>query len=92
MRATEAEVDRRFTSGLLVTTAYTWGRGMGYQTGDDGGPLFYINFRRNYARARFSPRPKHVRAIRKYTYETSLEYDTDNQNALESRYAGALYE
>jgi hypothetical protein len=44
------------------------------------------DFRRNYARARFSPRPKQVRLVRKYTYESSVEYDTDNQNVLESRY------
>ena len=49
----QMKIDRRFRGGLGVTTSYTWGRGMGFQTGDDGGPLFYINFRRNYARTDF---------------------------------------
>jgi hypothetical protein len=43
------------------------------------------NFRRNYALARFSPRPQKSRLIRKYSYESGLEYTTDNQNRLESR-------
>ena len=49
------------------------------------------DFRRNYARARFSPRPKQVRVIRKYTYEGSFEYDTDNSNALQSRYGRGYF-
>ena len=43
------------------------------------------DFRRNYALARFSPRPKRSNVIRKYTYEGSIEYITNNQNRLESR-------
>jgi hypothetical protein len=49
------------------------------------------DFRRNYARARFSPRPKQVRLIRKYTYEGSFEYDTDNANDLQSRYTRGIF-
>jgi hypothetical protein len=49
------------------------------------------DFRRNFAKVRFSPRPKQVRLIRKYTYEGSFEYDTDNQNKLESRYFRGLF-
>jgi hypothetical protein len=51
--ALQVKLDRRFTSGLSVTTAYTWGKGMAFQQGDDGGAMFYINFRRNYARNDF---------------------------------------
>ena len=43
------------------------------------------NFRRNYAFARFSPRPARSRTIRKYSYESGFEYTTDNQDRLETR-------
>ena len=43
------------------------------------------NFRRNYAFARFSPRPENSRLVRKYSYESGFEYTTDNHNRLESR-------
>jgi hypothetical protein len=43
------------------------------------------DFRRNFAAARFSPRPANSRVIRKYSYESSLEYTTDNQDRLETR-------
>jgi len=64
--ALQVKIDRRYTSGLLVTTAYTWGKGMGFQTGDDGGPLFYINFHRNYARNDYD---------RTHTFVQSVIYD-----------------
>jgi len=62
----QVKLDRRFATGLTLTTAYTWGRGMSFQTGDDGGPLFYINFRRNYARTDFD---------RAHTFVQSYVYD-----------------
>jgi hypothetical protein len=34
----------------LVTTAFTWGRGMAYQQSDDGALNWYIGVRRNYSR------------------------------------------
>ncbi len=42
---------RRFNKGLALTTAYTWGKAEGYQTGgQDGGVLFYVgDLRRNYS-------------------------------------------
>ena len=43
------------------------------------------NFRRNYVQARFSPRTKDHPLVRKWTYQTSLEYTTNNANLLESR-------
>jgi hypothetical protein len=49
----QLKLDRRFTSGLLITTAYTFAKGMSFQEGDDGGAMYYINFRRNYARNNF---------------------------------------
>ncbi len=49
----QVKLDRQFSNGLMVTTAYTYGKGMGFQSGDDGGLLFYFNQRRNYARNDF---------------------------------------
>ena len=64
--ALQVKVDRKFLSGLAATTAYTFGKGMGYQQGDDGGLTFYINPRRNYARNDFD---------RTQTFVQSLVYD-----------------
>jgi len=38
--ALQTKFNRRFTSGLLITTSYTWAKGMGFQDSDDGGLLF----------------------------------------------------
>jgi hypothetical protein len=43
------------------------------------------NYRRNYAQARFSPRTRNNPVVRKWTYQSSIEYITDNDNRLESR-------
>ena len=48
--ALQIKLDRRFSSGLTMTTAYTWGKGMSYQGGDDGGLSFYVDPQRSYAR------------------------------------------
>jgi Carboxypeptidase regulatory-like domain len=48
--ALQVKLDRRFAGGFTMTTAYTWGKGMGYQVGDDTGLAFYVNPRRSYAR------------------------------------------
>jgi hypothetical protein len=45
------------------------------------------NFRRNYVQGRFSPRPKSMPAIRKFTWEGSLEHIADLDGRLESRAA-----
>ena len=62
----QMKLDRRFTKSLGVTTAYTYAKGMGFQTGDDGGPRFYIDFRRNYARNDFDRTHTFVQS---YVYE-----------------------
>ncbi len=49
----QTKFDRKFSNGLSTITAYTFGKGMGFQQGDDGGLAFYINQRRNYARNDF---------------------------------------
>jgi hypothetical protein len=46
------------------------------------------NFRRTFAGARFSPRTTGSRFIRKYSYEGTFDYITDNNNVLETRDAG----
>ena len=64
--ALQVKFDRRFSGGLATTTAYTFGKGMGFQTGDDGGLSFYINQRRDYARNDFD---------RTHTFVQSVVYD-----------------
>jgi len=51
--ALQAKLNRRFTNGLAITTSYTYGKGMSYQTGDDGGLWTYYAQRRSYARTDF---------------------------------------
>ncbi|HEY3744028.1 MAG TPA: carboxypeptidase regulatory-like domain-containing protein [Bryobacteraceae bacterium] len=62
----QAKLDRRFASGFSLTTSFTLGRAMSYQTGDDGGLLYYINERRNYARADYDRAKTFVQS---YVYE-----------------------
>jgi hypothetical protein len=50
------------------------------------------NFRRNLAQARFSPRTRNNPLIRKFTYQASLDYITDNDNHLESREANGQFQ
>ncbi|MGB7848682.1 MAG: carboxypeptidase regulatory-like domain-containing protein [Candidatus Acidiferrum sp.] len=64
--ALQVKFDRRFSGGFATTTAYTFGKGMSFQTGDDGGLSFYINQRRDYARNDFD---------RTQTFVQSLVYD-----------------
>jgi hypothetical protein len=49
----QVKLNRRFSGGLLITGAYTWGKGMSFQRSDDGGIDFYVNPHRNYARTDF---------------------------------------
>ena len=64
--ALQVKFDRHFSNGFATTTAYTFGKGMGFQTGDDGGLTFYINQRRDYARNDFD---------RTHTFVQSVVYD-----------------
>jgi hypothetical protein len=45
----QTQLNKRFSNGLAFTSAFTWGKGLGYINGDDGGVQFFINRRRNYA-------------------------------------------
>jgi hypothetical protein len=49
----QVKVDRRFSGGLMITSAYTWGKALGYQS-EDGGLTFYINPQRNWAQLNFN--------------------------------------
>jgi hypothetical protein len=45
----QVQLNRRFNGSLGVLTSFTWGKGLGYQTADDGNLLFWIDQRHNYA-------------------------------------------
>jgi hypothetical protein len=62
----QANLDKRFSHGLSLTSAFTWGKGLGYISGDDGGLMFFINWRRNYAPVDWD---------RKLNYEQSFTYE-----------------
>jgi hypothetical protein len=64
--ALQVKLDRHFSAGFAATTAYTFAKGMGFQTGDDGGLTFYINQRRDYARNDFD---------RTHTFVQSIVYE-----------------
>ena len=62
----QVKLNRRFTNGLAITTAYTMARGMSFQTGDDGGIWNYINPRRSYARTDFD---RHQTFVQSWVYD-----------------------
>lgn len=54
--ALQVKFDRHFSHGFALTTAYTYGKSLGYveENGENSsGVTYYINFRRNYARTDF---------------------------------------
>ena len=64
--ALQAKLDRRFANGMSLTTAFTWGKAMNYQTADDATMLYYINVRRNYARADYD---RTLTFVQSYIYD-----------------------
>ncbi|WP_263365997.1 TonB-dependent receptor [Edaphobacter bradus] len=62
----QTQLNKRFSNGLSFTTAFTWGKGLNYMDGDDGGLKFFINQRRNYAPADYD---------RALNYEQSFTYE-----------------
>jgi hypothetical protein len=64
--ALQVKLDRRFSSGLGITTAFTWQKAMSYQNNDDGAVDFYVGGQRNYARADFD---RTLNFIQSYIYE-----------------------
>jgi Carboxypeptidase regulatory-like domain len=61
----QAQLNKRFSNNLAFTTAFTWGKAMGYLNDDDGGLTFWISQRRNYAPLDFD---------RTLNYEQSFTY------------------
>jgi hypothetical protein len=49
-------------------------------------------FRRSFAKARFSPRPASIEAVRKFIWEASLDYITDPGGRLETRLQQGAFE
>jgi hypothetical protein len=66
--ALQAQLTKRYSNGLAFTSAFTWGKALTYASGgdDNGGLVFFINFRRNYAPADFD-RAKNFE--QSFTYE-----------------------
>ena len=59
----QLQITRRFTNGLSWSSAYTWGKGLGYQGGDDGGLSFWLQPRRNYAPNDFDRRHNYAQSV-----------------------------
>ena len=51
-----------------------------------------LDFQRNYAEARFSPRPHSISWLRKVGWTGSVDYTTDNEGVLETRIFGFRYD
>ena len=49
------------------------------------------NFRRSFGSARFSPRPRSSRRVRKYLFETTMEYLINGADQLETRQRGGRF-
>jgi len=62
----QVKMNRRFNSGLGITTSFTWQKAMSFQSGDDGGLTFFINQQRNYAPADFD---RKLNFVQSYVYE-----------------------
>ena len=80
----QAQLTKRFSQGLAFTSAFTWGKGLGYISDDDGGLSFFINWRRNYAPTDFD---------RKFNYEQTFTYELPfghGHRLMNSRVADAL--
>jgi len=58
----QLKLDKRYSNGLLITTAYTWSKAMAEGGNDDGGLFNYIDPSRNYARTNFDRRHTFVQS------------------------------
>ena len=62
----QGKFDRRFNTGLTLTTAFTWQKAMAYTGGDNGGLAnWYINPERNYARVSYD---RTLNLVQSYVY------------------------
>jgi outer membrane receptor protein involved in Fe transport len=65
----QVSLNRHFTSGVTLTTSYTYGKALGFaeENGENSsGGAYYVNFRRNYARTDFD---------RSHIFNQSFVYD-----------------
>ncbi len=81
--ALQVKLDRRFGTGLQLTTAYTWSKAMGI-TDEDGEPAYYVNFRRSYSRLQFDRTQTFVQS---YIYELPFG---KGQRWVTSRWGNAI--
>jgi len=63
--ALQVKFDKRYSNGFALTTSYTYGKALGYQS-EDAGLTFYINPERNWRRLDFDR--KHY-FVQSYVYE-----------------------
>jgi hypothetical protein len=61
----QVKLDRHVAS-FNITTAFNYAKGMGYQSSDDGGFDFYVDFQRNYARNDFD---RTLSFVQSYVYQ-----------------------
>ncbi|MBV8552160.1 MAG: TonB-dependent receptor [Acidobacteriaceae bacterium] len=61
--ALQVKFNRQFSNGLLITTSFSWGKGMDFQQGDDGQLMFYVDVPRNYARTDFDRTVSYVQSF-----------------------------
>ena len=80
----QVKFDRRFTTGLKVTTAFTFGKALDFMNGDDGQLEFYVNLRRNYAPADYN---RTTNFVQSYIYQLPFGR---NQHWFSSGLAGKL--
>ena len=62
----QVQVTRRFSHGLGLTSAFTWGQGLNYIDAEDGDLRFFINQHRNYGPTDYD---------RKLNFEQSFTYE-----------------
>jgi len=64
--ALQVKLDRHMAN-FNITTAFNYGKGMDYQSSDDGGYDFYVAFQRNYARDDWD---RTLSFVQSYVYQT----------------------
>lgn len=62
----QGKLDRRFSSGLRMTTSFTWQKALAVMTGDDGGLWNYVASERSYARADYD---RTLNFVQSYMYD-----------------------
>ncbi len=82
--ALQVKLDRAFSGGLRITTSFTWSKATDFQSGDDGGLVFYVNKQRNYARADFD---RTLNYVQSYIYQLPFGH---GKRFLAQNFAGKI--